>query len=261
MCYDIKVSLERQLKIARQYGDPKVIQEIEKTLLPLLNPIEREYYQVSGFVHPEILVLKEGDGIVPNLEQWGLIPHWVKDRENANQIRNKTLNARSETIKEKPSYRDAVKHGKCVIPIDGFYEHAQIKGKKYPNFIYRRDERPILLAGLSSEWIDEETGEVINSFSIVTTRGSDWMRQNIPHEDDREVRMPLMLTEEGVREWITIEPDDSFEDYVRELSLLTHKIKLNAHTVRPIRGKQAIPNSEHANEPFSYPDLENTLFD
>ena len=75
MCYDIKVSLERQLKVARNFGDKASIDELEKKLLPYLNPIEREYYRVSGFDHPKVFLLLNGAQV--DIAQWGLIPNWI----------------------------------------------------------------------------------------------------------------------------------------------------------------------------------------
>ena len=66
---------------------------------------------------------------------WGLIPHWVKDQETADSIRKSTVNARIETVKEKPSFRKAVSSGHCLVLCDGFYAYREVNRQKYPYFI------------------------------------------------------------------------------------------------------------------------------
>ena len=149
MCYDIKVSLERQLKVAKHYGDKAVIEQLEKQLFPLLNPIEREFYQVSGFDHPRLFVL-QNSGI--ELSKWGLIPNWIKSREDANEIINKTLNARVESVMEKPSFRDAFNSGRGVLFVDGFYEHKHVNGKAYPHYIQDVKSKELALACIVDHW-------------------------------------------------------------------------------------------------------------
>lgn len=255
MCYDIKVSLERQLKVARQYGDKKVIEEIEKNLLPLLNPIERELYEVSGFSHPKVFVLVNDDVIKPKLSQWGLIPSWTKDAAHAADIMNKTLNARIEGLLNKPSYRDASRDGRCVITVDGFYEFRHVGKKAYPYFIYNELGETLNLAGLSEEWIDPETGEVRNTFTVITRKADQLMARIHNNPKVSEPRMPLILNDEGTKRWLKQMGEKELEDTVHELSEKDILARLKAHTVRPIKGKNVIPNNKNASEEFIYPEL------
>lgn len=256
MCYDIKVSLERQLKVARQYGDKKVIEEIEKNLLPLLNPIERELYEVSGFSHPKVFILKNDGIIKPVLSQWGLIPAWTKDIVHANDIMNKTLNARIEGILNKPSYREAAREGRCVIIVDGFYEYRHVGNKAYPYYIFNKDGSTINLAGLSEEWVDPETGEVRSTFTILTRKANKFM--SIIHNNPKlpEPRMPMILDNNESRHWLEDLGEKELEDTVHEYAGMKLKSELKAHTVRPIKGKGVIPNSKNASEEYIYPELE-----
>src|SRR5690606_37129173 len=80
--------------------------------------------------------------------RWGLVPAWAKDES----IGNKLSNARSETVHEKPSFRNALKKRRCLIPANGFYEWKTVAGKKRPYYIQFQDERPFAIAGLWERW-------------------------------------------------------------------------------------------------------------
>jgi putative SOS response-associated peptidase YedK len=96
--------------------------------------------------------------------QWGLIPHWAKDPKIANQL----INARAETLAEKPSFKYALGKRRCLIPCDGFYEWKKQKGGNQPYYIRRRDGGLFAFAGLWEEWKSPE-GEVKQTCTIVTT--------------------------------------------------------------------------------------------
>ena len=172
MCFDVKTNLETQLK--------RAISKTPDTTLDLFNNIKNQfpenYFHVSGFSHPKMIIYTNENPYKPTLSQWGLIPFWAKDEKHATSIRTKTLNARGETIFEKPSFRKAAKSNRCIIHIDGFYEHHHLNNKTYPFFIFRKDHQPISIAGLWDEWVNKNTGEVFNSFSIITTKANHLMK-------------------------------------------------------------------------------------
>ncbi len=87
----------------------------------------KETYVSCAFAHPDLLVLSEVDN-APTLHQasWGLIPSWAKSSHDAEEISNATLNARGETIFDKPSFFQSVRHSRCIIPVNGFYEWQHI---------------------------------------------------------------------------------------------------------------------------------------
>jgi putative SOS response-associated peptidase YedK len=135
------------------------------------------------------------------LLKWGLIPSWAKDPA----IGAKLINARSETVMEKPSFRDAFKKRRCIVPADGFYEWQRTGGKKQPYFFQMRDERPFGFAGLWDRWKSQE-GEVIETCTILTTEGNDILR---PVHD----RMPVILYPEDYELWLD---DDLRQSDVRQ---------------------------------------------
>lgn len=256
MCYDIKVSLERQLKVARQHGDPIVITELESKLLPLLNPTEKELNHISGFAHPELLILSK-DKV--EYAEWGLIPHWIKDLESAKEISNKTLNAKGESIFEKPSFKDSALTNRCIVFVDGFYENQHFNGKTYPHFIQRRNKKIIPLAGLASKWKDPETECVKATFSIVTCRANAMMSKIHNNPKLSESRMPLVIEDDLIDKWLNAEA--SIEDHIEVDTLIkpAREEELISHTVK--RFRKDAQNASDSSYEFYYPELGPTLFD
>lgn len=126
--------------------------------------------------------------------RWGLIPHWAKDK----RIGNKLINARAETIQEKPSFRDAVRKRRCLVISDGFYEWKRSGTKKRPYRITLKDEILFAFAGLWEEWRGPD-GSVIKSFTIITVPPNQLV-QSIHN------RMPAILPPEGEKLWISHGP-------------------------------------------------------
>jgi putative SOS response-associated peptidase YedK len=140
--------------------------------------------------------------VVPNDGQrmldayrWGLIPSWAKDVS----IGNKLINARGETVAEKPSFRSAFKRKRCLLLIDGFYEWKQSTKPKTPFFFHRKDRKPFALAGLWEEWRAPDTGEVVRTCALITTGPNAVMA---PLHD----RMPVILSPRGQELWLRPEP-------------------------------------------------------
>src|SRR5262249_54366085 len=122
--------------------------------------------------------------------RWGLTPAWAKTDEPAARL----VNARAETLLEKPSFRDAVTARRCVIPASGFFEWETVGRAKRPWRFAWRDETPFGLAGLWETWRAPD-GEVVASCAVITTQPNELMRP-IHH------RMPVMLTPEECRTWL-----------------------------------------------------------
>ena len=101
------------------------------------------------------------------LMRWGLLPAWVKDPRKFTLL----INARAETVREKPAFKNAMKRRRCLIPADGYYEWQASEKRKRPYFIHRRDGGPIGLAGLAETWIGPN-GEELDTVAIVTAPAS-----------------------------------------------------------------------------------------
>jgi putative SOS response-associated peptidase YedK len=102
-----------------------------------------------------------------HLMRWGLIPAWVKDPRKFALL----INARAETVLEKPAFKNAIRRRRCLIPADGYYEWQVFEGRKRPYFIHRRDGQPIGLAALAETWIGPN-GEELDTVAIVTAPAS-----------------------------------------------------------------------------------------
>jgi putative SOS response-associated peptidase YedK len=122
--------------------------------------------------------------------RWGLIPSWAKDPA----IGNKLINARAETLPERPAYKSALMRRRCLIPSDGFYEWQAVGKGKQPMYIHRKDDGLFAFAGLWEEWHSPE-GETVRSCTIITTAPNDLMA---PIHD----RMPAILRPEDEAAWL-----------------------------------------------------------
>ncbi|MBU9711408.1 SOS response-associated peptidase [Evansella tamaricis] len=141
----------------------------------------------------DILALVQGrTGLRAGRMRWGLIPSWAKDEK----IGYKMINARSETIHEKPSFRSIVNRRHCLIVANGFYEWKKEGGKKQPYFIHLSSGEPIVMAGLWDRWISS-TGTEVVSCTILTTEANDFMRK-LHH------RMPVILDREKGGAWLRL---------------------------------------------------------
>ncbi len=162
------------------------------------------------------VIFHDGEDLHLRNMRWGLIPHWSKDQA----IGNRLINARGETAAEKPSFRTPFKRRRCIIPATGFYEWQKPvggKGNKLPYYIFRRDEELLCFAGLWDHW-DAPDGEIVQSFTIITTRPNNLMR---PIHD----RMPVILAQSDENLWLNpdIHDPDRIQPIIRPCpdSLLT----------------------------------------
>lgn len=137
------------------------------------------------------IIADEEGGRHLHLMHWGLIPSWAKDAT----IGNKLVNARGETIAEKPSFRSAFKSRRCLIPASGFYEWKTEKGVKFPWYISLKSGEPMAFAGLWETWSPKE-GEAIESCCIITTDANTLM---VPIHD----RMPVILDPDQWAIWLS----------------------------------------------------------
>ena len=150
---------------------------------------------------------------------WGLVPFWAKDTS----IGNRMINARSETVSEKPSFRNAFKKRRCMILADGFYEWKGEKGRKQPMFITLPDRKPFAFAGLWEVWNKKDDPDSIyRSCTIVTTEASESI-SDIHH------RMPVILKPDVYEPWLN--PEN--QEIVGLKNILAHGIhtELVSHPV------------------------------
>jgi putative SOS response-associated peptidase YedK len=160
-------------------------------------PIDRALSEITPNYNvaptQEILAIIRQDGLnVLEKLHWGLVPRWAKDISTG----YKMINARSETIATKPSFRDAFKKRRCLILADGFYEWTGPKGNKQPVFITLPDEKPFAFAGLWETWHDKDQQDApYRSCAIITREASICLK-------DIHDRMPSILHPDTYDTWL-----------------------------------------------------------
>ncbi len=171
--------------------------------------------------------------------RWGLVPSWAKDASAA----AKMINSRAETVREKSSFRKAFASRRCVVPSNGFYEWKKETGQPYRIFL--RNEKLFAMAGLWEQWISP-SGEIIRTFSILTTEANGLMR-GVHH------RMPVILPREKEQIWLKSSDEN-------ELEVLLRPYPENEMDMYPI--SRAVNNVRNDDERLIHPELPaSTLFD
>jgi putative SOS response-associated peptidase YedK len=143
----------------------------------------------------DLAVISTEDPAVISFYRWGLIPFWAKDPS----IGNKLINARTETIIVKPSFKQAFRMRRCLVLSDGFFEWKKSNGKT-PYRVCLQDYAPFTMAGIWEKWKNQD-GEVIRSFSIITTHANSLVEEI--HD-----RMPVILKREDEKKWLSSAPEE-----------------------------------------------------
>ena len=205
------------------------------------------YYFVSGFSHPLLPVISQG-GL--HICQWGLVPVWTKDTAFADSIRSKTLNAKGETVFEKPSFRGSIVSKRCLLPVSGFFEWREVNKVKVPYFIKLREPDIFSLGCICDSWTDRQTGEVRDTFSIITTAANPLMEKihNV------KKRMPLIIGRDDEAAWV--DPGLGAPG-IRKLIKPFDEGSMHAYTVsRLVNNPRNERNVSAALEEVAYADLE-----
>ncbi|MBM7837241.1 putative SOS response-associated peptidase YedK [Alkalihalobacillus xiaoxiensis] len=129
---------------------------------------------------------------------WGLVPYWAKEKK----IRNRMINARSETADEKPAFKRLLANRRCLVVANRFYEWKREQDSKHPYLIGVKNSPILTFAGLWDRWKDPATGEVLISCTILTTAPNDFM-------SDLHDRMPVILNEGNRQAWLDADIRDS----------------------------------------------------
>lgn len=176
-----------------------------------------ERYNIAPTQEVPVVTERPGGSREISFMRWGLIPHWVKDPAD---FKVNLFNARSESAAEKPSFRDAMKTSRCIIPADGFYEWRTEGSAKQPYYIRRHDGKPMAFAGLYSAWT--KGSQPLMSCTILTTDSQgpltelhhrvpvileqdEWDRWMDPTQvEPREVEDMLNAPSEGLLDWYAV---------------------------------------------------------
>lgn len=163
---------------------------VEKPSLPL-----HPNYNVAPSQTFPVIIKENPHKII--LMKWGLIPHWYKDAADFKGL----INARGETVLQKPSFKDSFRNRRCIIPANGFYEWKKEGNKKIPYFIYLKGFKLFGFAGIYDR-LQEEDGKILNTFSIITTE---------PNELISSIhnRMPVILSPDDENSWLDCTQTDT----------------------------------------------------
>lgn len=207
-------------------------------------------YHASAFSFPSWPVITDADPSHFNRCNWGLVPSWAKSREDADEIKKLTINARSESVFEKPSFRHSIQKKRCLIPSTGFFEWRSFQSRKYPYFISLADAAIFSIAGIWDSWTDKRTGEIVSTFSLLTVAANPLMAKI--HNEKK--RMPVLLPAGREKRWL----DNSLvKEEILALCVPFDENRMKAHTVgRLITSRARDPNVPEVSEAFTYPELE-----
>ncbi len=167
----------------------------------LFNYIERPEFPPRQFITPggPMAIVRQGNDNVRHfaLVRWGFVPSWAKEILPGKPL----VNARSETILEKPTFRNAIKRRRCLIPADGFYEwEGDIPGKKKPWYIHRPDHSLMAFAGIWEHWMGPD-GSELETAAIITTVANALVETIYP-------RSPVVIQEEDFEPWLDVKSDE-----------------------------------------------------
>ena len=236
MCFTISVTTDKTGKAIQDYINSNARVQIHFDFNDF-----GEKHLVSGFTHPDLPIVKQGS---IELGEWGLVPSFVVREDQAKDIQNKTLNARADTIYERKSYKNAIVCQRCVLVVDGFFEWRHATNQKIPYYVYPKDGTVFYLGCIYNSWTDKETGEMKDTFSIITTEANPLME--FIHNSKK--RMPLIMNKNDIAAWIN--PEFSLP-IVNQLMKTYDESNMSAHTI----SKAASFTSRNRN----YPEIKNAV--
>lgn len=168
--------------LAKPKGKSKAAKLLAKSL-------QEAHYNAAPSQHLPVVTNEQPDVI--QFFSWGLQPFWANDAKAV----KRAINARAETLAEKTSFRKLLDSKRCLVPADGFFEWQKTDHGKVPYRILLKDEDTFSFAGLWDEWLDKSTGEILHTYTIITTEANDLVK---PIHD----RMPVILSPEAEELWL-----------------------------------------------------------
>jgi len=193
------------------------------------NAFKKDFRSTYNAAPSQILptIVRNGSSNHIRLMKWGFLPPWAKDPGDT--FKYKTFNARAEDIFTKPTWRSAIRHARCLVPANGFYEWQATKSTKQPYFIYPKDQGLFAFAGIYNIWKNEH-GEEWDTYSIITTT---------PNQEMAKIhnRMPVILHPKDEKLWL--DPNNESEESIASLlqpygdgMLEIYKVSRDVNTAR-----------------------------
>ncbi len=183
------------------------------------------HFNLAPTMDAPVVIAGKSGGRHLGLARFGLVPHWAKDLS----VGARMLNARAESVADKPAFRDALARHRCLVVADGFYEWKHEGKLKVPHYFHLPDGRPFGFAGLWAVWRDAE-GKRVTSFTILTRDAEGVVA---PYHD----RMPVILTPDVYSAWLdreVTEKDLALEllDHHRTFELSEHRVSQRVNSVK-----------------------------
>lgn len=243
MCYSTALRKEREKIETELRNQINVKFDAQSTYQP--------YFHLNGFTHGNLQIIKMDQPDIITDASWGLIPDWATHNPEVFRKKSNTLNARSESIFEKPSYRDSAENKRCLILADGFFEPHHENGKAIPYFCYQPSKSNpkgdvFLFAGLYNE-VDNKS----LSATILTTEANDFFME----VHNKGKRMPLVLDSHYFEDWL--DEGMSVQQINELMATGISKKQFSAHPVSSDFYKKGIDT----NRPYIIEEVQkNTLF-
>jgi putative SOS response-associated peptidase YedK len=197
---------------------PKNLKGDSKAVGLLENALKEGHYNAAPSQQLPVITNKQPDSI--QFFSWGLQPFWAKDAKSI----KRSINARAETLTEKPSFKSLLSSKRCLVPADGFYEWMVTPQGKVPHRILLKNEELFSFAGLWDEWVDKGSGEVLYTYTIITTEANELVK---PIHN----RMPVILSKEGEELWLV---EHELQNDLHSLFKPFSADKMKAYAVSPL---------------------------
>lgn len=244
MCYHISIPAKRVIIETFDCVDEQDEEDIN-------------YEHLSGFSFAKVPIIKSEQSHKLQSANWGLIPFWSKNLDQAKEKRSGKLNARSETVFELPSYNSIITKKRCLVIVDGFFEWHTIGKNKYPHFIHLKDRKAFAMGGIYDNWVDKETGEIITTCSIITVPANPLMAKihnKLDEHGNPDPRMPLILDLRDEKIWIDPDlPKTEIESLMKPFD----ENQMEAHTIsKLITSRKEDSNVPAVKDVFNYPELQ-----
>lgn len=195
--------------------------EMMMELFKLTNTIDYPPRYNVAPTQPIVTIWEQQGRRTGQLARWGFVPHWVKDPREFPLL----VNARAESMADKPAFRDSLRNQRCVVPVSGYYEwHTGPDKKKQPYYITYVDDRPMALAGLYSNW-SGPNGEEVDTVALITVQAN----ADLAHIHDR---MPAILPMEHVDAWLNTREVDRAQALQLALPLPPGQLKARPVSTR-----------------------------
>jgi putative SOS response-associated peptidase YedK len=246
MCYHASVSATYK-QLEERYDRP-----FNGDLFPSFTQVSDVVgFHLNGFDFPLMPIITQESKQELSNYYWGLIPSFTKSFEESRKIRSLCLNAKSETIFEKPSFKQSVINKRCLVPITGFFEWKnEAETTKIPYFIHLSNETIFSLAGIYSDWFNPIDQKTYYTFSIITTVANELM--STIH--NTKCRMPAIIAKENENEWL----EKSLSSVqIKALLKPISSNSMNAYTISPlITSRKQSSNVPNVLKPYNYNKLD-----